>query len=186
MKIFYTYTYVRRNGTPYYIGKGSGYRSTVNCGRPCNRPDSKYRIHSQRWGSEEEAFEMEKWWIQFWGRKDLGTGILRNKSDGGEGRSNPSEELRRKQIARQTGRIVSDEQKRKASESNKGKHVVSEETRRKMSASAKRQPKKEYCKHGHEFTPENTYVWRGKKRQCRTCSNERQKKYKANLGGDSA
>lgn len=31
---------------------------------------------------------------------------------------------------------------------------------------------KTHCKHGHEFTPENTYQWRGS-RICRTCSQAR-------------
>jgi hypothetical protein len=187
MENFYTYQYIRKDGTPYYVGKGSKYRATVKQGRPCGIPTSKHRILIQYWESESEAFEMEMWWIRFWGRKDLGTGILQNKSDGGEGRSNPSEELRQKQIARQTGRVASDEQKRKASESNKGKHVVSEETRRKLSEATKRQPKKTHCKWGHEFTVENTYIWSGNaKRMCRTCSAERQRKYTAGLGGRSA
>jgi len=41
-----------------------------------------------------------------------------------------------------------------------------------------------HCKHGHEFTPENTYI--GKLgRACRTCGRIRaKKKYYANKGGD--
>lgn len=31
--------------------------------------------------------------------------------------------------------------------------------------------RKTHCKHGHEFTPENTYRWRGG-RQCRACGRE--------------
>ena len=31
---------------------------------------------------------------------------------------------------------------------------------------------KTHCVHGHEFTPENTYTWRGR-RQCLTCRNRR-------------
>jgi hypothetical protein len=30
--------------------------------------------------------------------------------------------------------------------------------------------KRTHCKHGHEFTPENTYRWRGKMRTCRACN----------------
>lgn len=32
--------------------------------------------------------------------------------------------------------------------------------------------KKTACAHGHEFTPENTYVWRGS-RHCRACNRAR-------------
>lgn len=34
--------------------------------------------------TEEEAFKHEKYMIAVFGRKDKGTGILRNRSDGGE------------------------------------------------------------------------------------------------------
>lgn len=33
-----------------------------------------------------------------------------------------------------------------------------------------------HCIHGHEFTPENTYIWRGG-RSCRACSDRRRKEY---------
>lgn len=33
-----------------------------------------------------------------------------------------------------------------------------------------------HCKHGHEFTPENTYVWRGE-RSCKACDRRRQRGY---------
>jgi hypothetical protein len=84
---FYTYTYLRADGTPYYIGKGKDYRAFKNGGRPCKKPIYHSRILIQYWKSEEKAFEMEVWWINFWGRKDNGTGILRNLSDGGAGKA---------------------------------------------------------------------------------------------------
>lgn len=95
--IFYTYAYLRKgNRTPYYIGKGRGkraYDSTHNV----KVPDDKDRIIFLKQNlTEEEAFNHEKYMIAVLGRKDLGTGILRNMSDGGEGHSNPSPEARRK------------------------------------------------------------------------------------------
>lgn len=32
-----------------------------------------------------------------------------------------------------------------------------------------------HCVHGHEFTPENTYLYRGRKRMCRPCLRRRQR-----------
>jgi len=37
---------------------------------------------------------------------------------------------------------------------------------------------KTHCKHGHEFTKENTYLYLGKYRQCITCSRTRTKRYR--------
>lgn len=38
--------------------------------------------------------------------------------------------------------------------------------------------RKTHCKHGHEFTPENTYPWRGN-RVCRTCLILRKRRYRS-------
>ena len=38
--------------------------------------------------------------------------------------------------------------------------------------------RKTHCKHGHKFTPENTYTWRNGNRTCRICSNNLKKTYR--------
>lgn len=88
MHIYYVYQYLREDGTPYYIGKGSGRRAYVNQ-RITPRPDNVDRIQliANRL-SQHEAFLLEAKLIALYGRKDLGTGILRNKTDGGEGSGN--------------------------------------------------------------------------------------------------
>ena len=43
--------------------------------------------------------------------------------------------------------------------------------------------RKEACLRGHEFTPENTYKWRGKFRQCRACVRELQRVRRARRPG---
>src|SRR5208283_4293589 len=54
-----------------------------------HRPKESARILIQFWSSEPEAFEMEKYYIRLFGRKDNGTGILRNMTDGGENPPRP-------------------------------------------------------------------------------------------------
>ena len=82
--MYYTYLWLREDGTPYYVGKGKGKRAYRSVGHTVPRPKDDARIFIQHWGSEDEAFYMEKWWIALFGRKDNGTGILRNLTDGGE------------------------------------------------------------------------------------------------------
>ena len=137
MNDFYTYAYLREDKTPYYIGKGSWRRIYENKGRPCGRPKDISRVIFLKQNlTEEEAFRHEIYMIAVFGRKDLGTGILYNRTDGGDGSS---------------GAIVSDETKRKLSEVNKGK-ILSEETRKKMSESRKGKNNHNYGKSLSEET----------------------------------
>jgi len=122
---FYVYAYLREDGTPYYIGKGSGKRCYLKSkDRTVNPPKNKNQIIKVVNNIQEDmAFWYEKHLILFWGRNDIGTGILRNLTNGGEGMS---------------GYIVSNETRRKISESQKGeKHhlygkSLSKETKEKM------------------------------------------------------
>ena len=84
MKMFYTYLWLRQDGTPYYVGKGKGNRAYRKAGHTVPCPKDRTHILMQYWESEAEAFAMEKWWIALFGRKDNSTGILRNLTNGGE------------------------------------------------------------------------------------------------------
>jgi hypothetical protein len=94
--IFYTYLWLRDDGSPYYVGKGKAYRAFEKKGHTCFPPQDKAKIKLQYWRDENTALAFEKYLIDFWGRKDLGTGCLRNRTDGGETRINLSEEGRQR------------------------------------------------------------------------------------------
>lgn len=105
--------------------------------------------------SWEEACIIEKELISFYGRRDLGFGLLVNLTDGGEGSIGAviSKETRDKISKANFGRKLSAEHKTKISEANRGKnksteHIEkmrianlgkkhSEETRRKISEAGK-------------------------------------------------
>jgi len=86
--------YCREDGTPYYIGKGKGERIHKPT-HSVNLPVEERRKFLKTGLSEEESFRHEKYMIFVLGRKNIGTGILRNLTDGGEGCSGvvKSEEL---------------------------------------------------------------------------------------------
>jgi len=114
---YYTYAYLREDRTPYYIGKGSGKR-IYSKQRGINAPKDKSRIIFLKKNlTEAEAFKHEVYMIAIYGRKDLGTGILRNLTNGGEGAS---------------GHVKSEEAKKKISEANTGK-IRTEGAKEKMS-----------------------------------------------------
>ena len=141
---YYTYAYLREDKTPYYIGKGSGKR-IYSKDRTIKPPKDKSRIiYLKQNLTEEEAFRHEIYMIDVFGRKDLGTGILYNMTNGGEGSSGwvPSEESRRKMSQSSKGKTHSKETRRKMGEAKKGNtymlgKTLSEETRRKMSEAHK-------------------------------------------------
>jgi len=94
---YYTYAYLREDRTPYYIGKGRGYR-IYSRQRLIKPPDDKSRIIFLKKNlTEEEAFKHEIYMIAIFGRKDLGTGILRNLTNGGDGVSGIIHSAERKQ-----------------------------------------------------------------------------------------
>ena len=129
---YYTYAYLREDKTPYYIGKGRGNR-IYDKRRTIKPPKDKSLILFLKKGlTEAEAFKHEVYMIFVLGRKDLGTGILRNLTNGGEGSSGAvhSKEHRRKNSEARIGEKHpqfgvprTEETKKKISEARSGKYA---------------------------------------------------------------
>ena len=132
---FYVYAFMREDGTPYYIGKGAAERAWSR-NRTILPPKEKERIVLLKENlSEQEAFDHEIELIALHGRKDNGTGILHNRTDGGDGVSGwqPSEETKRKQSEANSGvnhpnygKKASEETKEKQSKAHLGKKHTEE------------------------------------------------------------
>jgi len=106
---FYIYLFLREDGTPYYVGKGQGRRQWQK-NRTTKLPaDPARNVRILDGMSEEDAFAWEQTLITRYGRKDNGTGILRNLTDGGDGVSGlqHSEETKERMSSAHKGKSMS-------------------------------------------------------------------------------
>jgi hypothetical protein len=109
---FYSYLWLREDGTPQYAGKGMGRRAFVRGSHHLHPPAARSRILIFPMASEADAIESEKALIEMFGRKDTGSGwadiapCLRNFTDGGDGVSGlrHTEETKQKMSVGHKGR----------------------------------------------------------------------------------
>lgn len=135
--------------SPFYIGKGKGRRKAYHFtpsglkSRSLKNSIIKKAINDGveilseilfSGLSEDEALNKEVELIALYGRRDMGTGILANHTDGGDGSSGhvKTEETRAKISAAKTGKRRSPETVEKMSIANKGK-TMTRQAREKIS-----------------------------------------------------
>lgn len=158
---YYIYTHINlSNDEVFYIGKGSKRRAYNKRNRSeyWNNIVSKHGydiLLIEEDLSEEKAFELEKYYINKFGRRDIGNGTLVNHTNGGDGTTGfepwnkgtkglytQSEEAKTKISQWMKGRQNTlgikhtEETKRKMSEAHKG-IIFTDEHRKNISESAK-------------------------------------------------
>jgi hypothetical protein len=129
----YVYVWFRECGKPFYVGVGRNnrYKSlirrnphTLNVVRALGGIENvrKTIYYVDSW---ESGCQLEKLLIAKYGRSDVGTGILTNMTDGGEGTINKivTEKVRTAVSAANKKRIWSPASKKKTSDAMKGREV---------------------------------------------------------------
>ena len=183
MGLFYVYEHWRPDRDEcFYVGKGKGGRATSMSTRNAHHKAIQAKL--SRLGlavevrivegglDEREAFDLERQRIALW-RADGAD--LTNKTDGGEGPSNPSPETRAKMRAAKLGKSqkprspehsakiaaallgkkLSPEHAAKARAASRGRTQTPEEIERRRAANAGRKRSEEFCAHMKSvWTPE--------------------------------
>ena len=86
MNKYYVYAYInRKTGLPYYIGKGSNRRAFVSHGRIKTPKNKHFIVFLETSLTEVGALALERRYIKWYGCKHNDTGILHNRTEGGDG-----------------------------------------------------------------------------------------------------
>lgn len=154
MNIYYVYAYLRKSdNSVYYIGKGKDNRAFVSH-KNIGIPEDKTRIVLLETNlSEIGALALERRMIRWYGRKDLGTGILRNKTDGGDG-SNPGLDTIQKIKSTMKGMKrgpMSESHKSKIRYANLGKVNSLESNQKRSKTAMGRKQTQVFCPHCNKF-----------------------------------
>jgi len=171
MNTYYVYAYLREDGTPYYIGKGKKRRAVSQHDNLHIPTDNTRIVFLENNLTNVGALALERRYIEWYGRKCNGTGILRNLTPGGDGNTGPrskewcenhSRIMKAKgknpKISewaknRNTSYMQTQEYRKKISEAKKGKpnyklrgRIVTEETKEKIRQSKlKTKPLGDFC-----------------------------------------
>lgn len=140
MSIYYVYAYLRESdGTPYYIGKGKNnraFRPHTYVSVPNNHTKIIFLEHNLE---ENKALQMEIEYIKLYGRKNIGTGILHNLTDGGETTKGMKQSNHQKKVVGDMfrGKPKSEKHKMSLSKAWKRRGPFTESTKKKLSEKLK-------------------------------------------------